>query len=98
MTRVNYLKEVEICESVRKTIKKIIAQNDDPAIRAKVIGLPSTESVLRAASVFSPALDTEEKLKDFITKHILSSLRLTEIQKEHLGLHAENRKTLEDSL
>ncbi len=83
MARMNYSKQVEICESVRMTIKQTIAQSNDPLIRAKANSLPATESVLRAVSLFSN-LDTEEKLRIFIDEHIINDLRLTEIQKEDL--------------
>ncbi len=49
------------------------------------LDIPSAESLLRVVSV-QPNIDTEEELKDFITKHILNSLQLTEIQREHLNL------------
>lgn len=65
------------------TMKQTIAQSDDPALKAKINSLPTTESVLRAVSLFSN-LDTEEKLKDFIDEHIVTDLKLTEIQKEYL--------------
>lgn len=83
LARMNYLKQVEICESVRITIKQIIAQSNDPVIKAKANSLPATESILRAASLFSN-LDTEEKLRAFIDEHIINDLKLTETQKEYL--------------
>lgn len=83
MARMNYLKQVEICESVRMTIKQTITQSNDPVIKAKANSLPATESILRAASLFSN-LDTEEKLRAFIDEHIINDLKLTETQKEYL--------------
>ena len=83
----SYVKQVAICESVRETIKRAFAQSDDVNVRLKANNITTTESVLRAVSLL-PSLDTEEKLKDFISEHILSSLRLTPIQREHLGLNS----------
>jgi hypothetical protein len=82
----SYVRQVAICESVRETIKRAFAQSDDVNVRLKANNITTTESVLRAVSLL-PSLDTEEKLKDFIIEHILSSLRLTVIQREHLGLN-----------
>jgi hypothetical protein len=63
-------------------MKQTIAQSNDPALRVKINSLPTTESVLRAVSLF-PNLDTEEKLKDFIDERIIAALKLTEIQKDY---------------
>jgi len=93
----DYVRQVAIGNAVRETIKQALSQSNDIGVRAKIIDIPTTESVLRAVSLH-PSLNTEDKLKDFITDHFLASLRLTEIQKEQLGLHAENRKVLEDFL
>ena len=83
----SYVKQVAICESVRETIKRAFAQSDDVNVRLKANNITTTESVLRAVSLL-PSLDTEDKLKDFMIEHILSSLRLTPIQREHLGLNS----------
>jgi hypothetical protein len=83
----SYVRQVAICESVRETIKRAFAQSDDVNVRLKANNITTTESVLRAVSLL-PSLDTEEKLKDFIIEHILSSLRLTAIQREHLNLNS----------
>ena len=83
----SYVRQVAICESVRETIKRAFAQSDDVNVRLKANNITTTESVLRAVSLL-PSLDTEEKLKDFMIEHILSSLRLTAIQREHLGLNS----------
>jgi hypothetical protein len=83
----SYVRQVAICESVRETIKRAFAQSDDVNVRLKANNITTTESVLRAVSLL-PSLDTEEKLKDFIIEHLLSSLRLTVIQREHLGLNS----------
>jgi hypothetical protein len=82
----NYLRQVAIAGSVRKTIEQAVAQSDDAGVRAKVNDIPTTECVLRAVSVL-PDVDSEEKLKDFTVDHILSYLRLTAIQREHLSLN-----------
>jgi hypothetical protein len=81
----SYMKQVEICGPVVDAIRRAIAQSDDAGIKASVVHMPTKESVLRSVSVF-PSIDTEEELKDFIIKHILNELRLTQIQKEHLNL------------
>jgi hypothetical protein len=81
----SYLRQVEICAPVLDMIRRAITQSDDARARACVVHIPTKESVLRAASVL-PSIDTEEKLKDFIIEHVLSDLRLTEIQREHLNL------------
>jgi hypothetical protein len=78
---------VAICESVRATIKRAFSQSDDMNVRLRASNITTTESVLRAVSLV-PNLDTEEKLKEFIMEHILSSLRLTAAQREHLNLNS----------
>jgi hypothetical protein len=97
LAKLNYLKQVEICESVRGTIKRAFAQSANLDVRLKANNIAATESVLRAVSV-RPDIDSEEKLKDFTIEHILSSLRLTEIQREHLDLRGETHQALEDFL
>jgi hypothetical protein len=82
---ISYLRQVAICESVRETIKRGLAQNDDVSVRIAANNIDTTESVLRAVSLL-PSLDTEEKLKDFIIEQMLRSLRLTADQKERLNL------------
>jgi hypothetical protein len=93
----SYVDQVAISGSVRKTIERAVAQSADKGIRAKINDIPTTESVLRAVSV-RPDIDTIEKLKDFTIEHILNSLRLTEIQREHLDLRGETRQALGDFL
>ncbi len=83
----SYSRQVVICGSVRKTLEQTIAQSSDIGLRAKINGIPTTESVLRAVSLFSN-INTEEELRDFIIKHIVSSLRLTESQQEYLHLNS----------
>jgi vacuolar-type H+-ATPase subunit F/Vma7 len=83
----SYLKQVTVCEPILKMIKRAVTESDDAGIRANIVHIPTKESVLRAVSV-RPNIDTEEKLKDFIIEHVLSDLRLTEIQREHLNLNS----------
>jgi len=83
----SYSRQVVICGSVRKTLEQTIAQSGDIGLRAKINGIPTTESVLRAVSLFRN-INTEEELRDFIIKHIAGSLRLTESQREHLQLNS----------
>jgi hypothetical protein len=83
---ISYLRQVALCGPVLEMIKRAITRSDDAGVRAKVIHIPTTESILRAVSVL-PGIDTEEKLKDFTIEHVLSSLHLTEIQREHLRLN-----------
>jgi hypothetical protein len=82
---ISYLRQVAICDSVREVIKRTLAQSDDMEVRLAANKIATTESVLRAVSLL-PSLDTEERLKDFITEHMLSSLRLTGMQRERLNL------------
>jgi len=84
----SYLKQVAICESVRKTIRQTLSQSDDANARKKASDIPTNERILRAVSL-SPAIDTEERLKDFIVEHIMGSLHLTMVQKESLDLNRE---------
>jgi hypothetical protein len=81
----SYLRQVAICESVRETIKRALARNDDVVVRLAANNIDTTESVLRAVSLL-PGLDTEEKLKDFIIEQMLRSLRLTADQRKGLSL------------
>ena len=84
---ISYMRQVAICNAVREKIKQTLARSNDMGIRTKIINIPTTESVLRAVSLF-PNIDTEEELKDFITKHLLSSLRLTTVQQEHPNVNS----------
>ncbi|MBA4419014.1 MAG: hypothetical protein C0392_14085 [Syntrophus sp. (in: bacteria)] len=83
---VSYLRQVAICESVQETIKRALTKGDNLSIRLKVYNIPTTESILRAVSL-SSSVDTDERLKDFISEHILGSLRLTADQRDHLNLN-----------
>ena len=85
---ISYLRQVAICESVRKTIRQTLSQSDDVNARKKANDIPTNERILRAVSL-RPTVDTEEKLKDFIVKHIMGSLHLTMVQKESLDLNRE---------
>ena len=60
-------------------------KNDNWHTRLKASNLPTADYILRAVSLL-PDLDTEERLKTFIIKHVLDSLRVTEIEKEQLNL------------
>ena len=82
---ISYFKQVAVCRPVLDMIRRAVTLSNDAGLRAKVLDIPSAESLLRVVSV-QPNVDTEEELKDFITKHILNSLQLTEIQREHLNL------------
>lgn len=83
----SYARQAAICGSVRKTIEQTVARSNDMSLRIGINSIPTTEGILRAVSI-RPSIDTEEELKDFIIKHILSSLRLTEIQREYLKLNS----------
>ena len=84
---VSYVRQVAICESVKKTIKGAITQGDNLNVRIKIYDMPTTESILRAVSL-SSSVDTEESLKDFIREHILDSLCLTVDQRKYLNLNS----------
>ena len=81
---ISYMRQIAICEPVLEMIKRAVTQSDDAGIRAKIVHMPTKESILRAVSVL-PSVDTEEKLKEFIIDHLLVSLQLSEIQREHLN-------------
>jgi hypothetical protein len=78
---ISYMKQVTVGNSVRETIKQTLARSKDRGIRAKMHSIPATESILRVVSLF-PNMNTEEELKDFITKHILSTIGLPATQQE----------------
>ncbi len=78
---ISYLKQVPICNDVRKTIERSLAQGGDAHLRGKISKIPPVESVLRAVSLY-PNLNTEEELRAFIARHIFSELRLTKEQLE----------------
>ena len=77
----SYVKQVPICQAVRRTIERSFAESGDAHFRAKIGKIPPVESVLRAVSLYQN-LNTEEELRAFMIKHILSDLRLTKDQQE----------------
>jgi len=84
---ISYVRQVAICELVRETIKRALLPGNDMSMRQKVNDIPTTESILRVVSLY-PKLDTEETLNEFITNHIINSLRLTATQREQLALNS----------
>lgn len=84
---ISYLRQIVICESVRKKIIQALNQSDDVRIKLKANHLPTNESTLRAVTLL-PTLDTEEQLEKFIMQHMLESLHLTAIQEEQLNLNS----------
>ncbi len=78
----SYLRQVAICALVQETIKQGLAHGD-LAGRLKITTIPSTDSILRAASLH-PDIDAEEEFKELVTEHILKSLRLSSIEREQL--------------
>ena len=85
---ISYSRQIQICESVMKSIRQTLSRSDDIDIWKKANDIPTNERILRAVSLH-PTVDTEEKLKDFIVKHIMGSLHLTMVQKENLDLNRE---------
>jgi hypothetical protein len=84
---ISYVRQVAICESVRETIKRTLLQTNDMGVRQKVNDIPTADGILRVVSL-NPKINTEETLLDFITEYVVSSLRLTAIQKEQLNLNS----------
>lgn len=78
---ISYVRQVPICKSVRKAIEESFAESGQANFRAKISDIPTVESVLRAVSLYQN-LNTEEELRAFITRHILSDLRLTKDQQQ----------------
>ncbi len=83
---ISYLTQIAICEPVLETVKQTLSRSDDAEVRRKAGYIPTKESVLRAVTLY-PDLDTKEKLKNFIIEHVLSSVRITPAQKEHLDMN-----------
>jgi hypothetical protein len=81
----SYSTQIVICDSIRETIKQILIKSNQLSTKLKASSVPTTDSILRAASLL-PNVNTEEELKEFIIEHILTALRLTESQKEQLNL------------
>lgn len=84
----SYVRQVPICQAVRRTIEKSFAESGDPAFRAKISNIPPVESILRAVSLY-PNLNTEEELRAFMVRHILSDLRLTKDQQQRFTIHSD---------
>ena len=78
---ISYVRQIPIYKSVRKAIEESFSQSGDASFRGKISSIPTVESVLRAVSLYQN-LNTEEELRAFMIKHILSDLRLTKDQQE----------------
>ncbi len=78
---ISYVRQVPICNDVRKTIARSLDETGDANFRARISKIPPVESVLRAASLY-PNLNTEEELRAFITRHIFDELGLTKDEQE----------------
>ncbi len=83
---ISYSRQVVISGSVLKVMKQTLSQSDDAEVRQKAANVPTTENVLRAATLY-PSLDTEAKLKDFVVDYVLNSLHITVAQREHLNFN-----------
>ncbi len=81
----NYSRQIVICGSVREAIKQALARSSQLSTKLKAGSIPTTDSILRAVSLF-PGINNEEELKEFITKRIVSEIRLTESEKEKIDL------------
>jgi hypothetical protein len=82
----SYMDQMVVCKIIREKIIQAFTRSDDMGIRFRTGDIPTTESILRAVSLL-PDIDTEEKLKDFITEHVLNGLRLTEEQRVRIDLN-----------
>jgi hypothetical protein len=85
---VSYSRQTAICESVREMIRQALAKSHELSVKLRTSDIPTTDSILRTVSVLLPSIDNEEQLKDFIIDHVLASLHMTTIQKEHLSLNS----------
>jgi hypothetical protein len=81
---VSYVRQMLVCDAILKTMRQELARSGDSGIRQKANRLPTTDAVLRTVSLVS-GVETEERLKDFITEYVLGVLNLTETQKEQLS-------------
>jgi hypothetical protein len=81
---VSYVRQMLVCDSILKTIRQELARSSDSGVRQKANKLPTTDAILRTVSLVS-GIETEERLKDFITEYALGVLNLTETQKEQLS-------------
>jgi hypothetical protein len=79
---ISYLRQVAICALVQEAVKQGLTHGN-LAGRLKITTIPSTDNILRAASLH-PDIDTEEGLKELVTEYILKGLRLTPIEREQL--------------
>jgi hypothetical protein len=81
----SYSIQIVICDSIRETIRQILIKSSQLSTKLKAGSVPSTDSILRGVSLL-PNVNTEEELKEFIIKRVLTDLQLTESQKEQLNL------------
>jgi hypothetical protein len=81
---VSYVRQMLVCDSILKTMRQELARSSDSSIRQKANKLPTTDAVLRTVSLVS-GIETEERLKDYITEYVLGVINLTEVQKEQLS-------------
>ncbi len=81
----SYTRQIALCESVRETVKQALVKSSQLSTKLKAGSIPTTDSILRAVSLF-PNINTDEELKEFIIKRIVTYLRLTEDEKEQLSL------------
>lgn len=80
---ISYVKQVPICNDVRKAVERSLAETGNATFRAMIHKIPPVESVLRAVSLY-PKLNIEEELRVFMIQHIFDELRLTKDQQEQL--------------
>jgi hypothetical protein len=80
----NYSRQIVICGSIRETIKQALMKSGQLSTKLKTGSIFSTDSILRAVSLF-PRINNGEELKEFIAKRIASDLRLTESEREKIG-------------
>ncbi len=81
----NYTRQIALCESVRETVRQTLARSSQLSVKLKTGSIPTTDSILRAVSLF-PGINTEEELKEFIIKRIVADLRLTDSDVEKIDL------------
>jgi hypothetical protein len=81
-----YVRQVALCESVRERIRQALEHIDDMEVRRKALDIPTTDSILRAASVH-PEILTEEGFTDFVAVHMLDSLHLAPVHREQINVN-----------
>ena len=81
----SYSRQIALSESVRETIKRALARSSQLSTKLKTSSIHTTDSIPRAVSLF-PNVNTEEELKEFIIKRIVTDLRLTESDEEKIDL------------